>query len=371
MRLSSSSLAWIAVPVTTALALLLQCSSSSSTQVFTVNPGLDDGSLPTIDASITDPGLQPPPQDTVCPDDAGACLSGTAEAGVFAIPPAEIQASLYGLFPFATGDAGPAPLGVQKVAKDGTWAFGGVPVGQHYFVRFDPGYALDAGANLEAGAVTWIGPLAIPDDADASIGVTVKPAELQVFEQGAPGGAMQLDALLARVAEATPGGSSVSVLIGSTPTAVPYDPTRGYYYLPFTTPPAAQTSYRFTTSPEAGTPTTWTLVSNPPATAGAVTAPAGAASVTVNRALTVSWTAAADADYVLIEVFQQVAAGYAQTFAVSPPDLTTTTETLPASAVPVAGTYLLDVGFVRANCPVTSDGCVRSSRVAAQQFTAQ
>ncbi|HEY4013377.1 MAG TPA: hypothetical protein VGM06_08570 [Polyangiaceae bacterium] len=344
-------------------ALLLRC-GSSQTEV-PVGPGFDAGSLVPPDGGFVVFDA-PPPSAAAC-DDATTCLSGVAVPGVFVDQPVELRATLYQGFPVNVGSG----IASQKVALDTTWAFDGLEAGTHYFVQFDPGYLSTMTSAEEAGLPTVTGPWVVPSEAGAGISVRANPAAITVFEQGAVGGAMHLDAVLARVDEPLPGASSVSVGVGDASVPLAFDTAQLGYLHQFASPPDAQPTYTIVSSaPDASVSVAWTLASSPPTTAGTITAPALGATVPANQDLPVIWTAGAEADYVSVTLFASVDGGYTQVFSAPSVSIDTTIVSIPAAQIP-AGSYLLNVGFVRAYCPAERDGCVHSSRVVSQPVAAQ
>jgi hypothetical protein len=361
MRLPLSAARWAGLMCVSA-ALLLRC-GSSQTEV-PIGPGYDAESLVPPDGGTII--FDAPPESTAC-DDAGACLSGFAVPGTFVNEPVELRATLYAGFPVAVGSG----IASEKVALDTTWAFDGLEAGTHYFVEFDPGYQDATTPAEQTGLPTVTGPFALPSDASTGISVRANPAALTVFEQGSVGGAMMVDGVLARVDEPTAGGSNVSVEIGDASVPVPYDLTQAEYKLQLPSPRAAQAAYTITTaSADGSAPVAWALASSPPTTAGTVITPALGATVPANQDLAVAWTVGPEADYVSFVLFASGDAGYTSVFSVPSVPIDTTIVSVPAAMLP-PGSYLLNVGFVRAYCPPDRDGCVHSSRVVTQPLTAQ
>jgi hypothetical protein len=336
--------------------------------------GFDAASLVPPDAGFII--IDAPPDSAAC-DDATVCLSGSAVPGVFVHQPNELRATLFGGFPGRLidldegGAAQQPPLASQKVALDTSWAFDGLDAGTHYFVELDPGYLnTPTTAAEDAGIATLTGPFVVPSD--GSVVLSAKPAEIAVYEQGLVGGLMQADTVFARVDEPTAGSSSVAVEIGDASIPLPYSSMQMGYFLQLASPLPAQALYTVLTAPlsDASSPVSWTLSSNPPATAGTLVLPAPNAQVSAGQDLQVTWSSGAEADYVSVTLFRTVAGGYAVAYSASSVPLDTTIVSVPAVDI-VAGSYLLNVGFVRANCPPERDGCVHSSRVVSQQLTAQ
>ena len=316
-----------------------------------------------------------------CNGDPTACLFGTAQlASGFGAPPTRPLARLFRGFPSALGgsslDGG--AVAQQIVAMDHTWAFSGLDAWAHYYVQFEPGFLGDAG--VLPSPATRIGPLVVPATG-ALIDVKVKPAQLDVFEVSSPGMAGTVDTASARLSEASPGSSSVSILIGTTETKMPYDSTTQSYSVTFrppppSTPPAAQSTYRVTTAPPSGSPTQWNLVADPPTFTGTIMSPAPGATVPAGKSIDVTWVLQ-PADYVVVDLFVRVNKDWVNVYTSSPPIAPdVSSEIIPAmiadgGAVTAAGSYLLNVSFAKANCPATADGCVHSSTVASEQLTVQ
>jgi hypothetical protein len=311
-----------------------------------------------------------------CNGDPTACLLGTAQlASGFVSPPTRPLARLFRGFPSATRgsslDGGAVPQ--QIVAIDHTWAFSGLDAWAHYYVQFEPGFSIDAG--VLPSPATRIGPLVVPATG-AAIDVQVKPAQLDVFEVSSPGMAGTVETASARLSEATPGSSSVSIRIGTTETKMTYDSTTHSYSVTFSTPPAAQPTYQITRAPLSGSPTQWNLVADPPTFTGAITSPAPGATVPVGKSIDVTWVLQ-PADYVIVDLFVRMNKSWVNVYTSSTPDAPdVSSETIPAvladgGTVTAAGSYLLNVSFAKANCPATADGCVHSSTVASEQLTVQ
>ena len=364
MRLPFSAAPWAGL-VSLSAGLLLRC-GSSQTEV-PVGPGLDAGTLVPPDAEFV--VFDAPPDSTTCDDDAGACLQGMAVPGSFVHPPAELRATLYEGFPVDVGFG----IASQKVALDTTWAFEGFEAGAHYFVQFDPGYSGERTAAEQAGIPTVVGPFVVPGDAGASVSVQANPADITVFEQGLVGAPMQIESVFARVDEATAGGSNVSIGLGDAGVPLPFDATQSGYLLQLASPLAAQPTYTVTVAsglPDASSPSRghWPRALRP--------APAPSRRRRLERwcpptrISPSSGPQVEEADYVSVALFAESDAGFAQAFSAPSVPLDTTIVTVPAMNLP-PGSYLLDVGFVRAFCPPERDGCVHSSRVVSEPLTAQ
>jgi hypothetical protein len=213
-----------------------------------------------------------------------------------------------------------------------------------------------------------------------AVDVRVKPVQVDVFESASAGAARQLESATARVMEDPEGSSTVSLLVGASQQAMPYDSKSLHAYaVSFPMPaPAAQPAYQLTTSSASGSSATWNLVADPAAFSGAITAPAAGATVTSGQPLKVTWAPQA-ADYIVVELFERIQGSWVDVYTSSPPRSSdVTSETIPApgmlaqdAGVVAAGSYLLNVSFTKANCPATADGCVHSSTVVNELLTVQ
>lgn len=335
------------------LAVLAACGDGTRASTPIDDAG---GGAETIDAGVA-------PSTQRCSADATRCLFGTAQADGFSLRPAILRAKLYRVFPF--GDA--TELVSQIVAKDGTWAFSGLDSWGHYYVQLEPGFP--RGARVSTGAATRVGPLSVPGSTGAPVAVTVRPVQIDVFEQGSAGGAMQVVAASAHLVEVTPGMANVSILVGATRTSLPYDSGTLAYAVQFSPPAPAQATYAITTSQTTVAPRTiWNLVAALPTFVGAIASPAASAVVPVAIDLTVTWPPQPEADYERVELFLQGHIVYASP-QVEPQDKTSAT--IPGSNLATPGSYLVSVAFGKANCPPTADGCVLASTVATEPITVQ
>jgi hypothetical protein len=373
MRLPWSAAPWAGLVCLCAV-FLVRCGSTQTEVPVGADSGLDAGSLDPPDARAV--VLDAPPATTAC-DDATVCLSGTATPGVFLNQPNELLATLYEGFPGsaafgASATNSPSLIASQKVALDTTWAFDGLDAGTHYFVELDPGYLTASMTKAEeTGIATVTGPFVVPSE--GGLVLSAKPVEIAVFEQGLVGGSMQFDTVFARIDEPEAGSSSVSVEVGDASMPLTYSTTMLGYVLQLASPPRAQALYTVLTAPvaDASSPVSWTLASNPPATGGVVVMPVPNAQVQAGQDLQIIWSPGAEDDYISVTLFAEDDAGnFALKYSASPVFLDTTIVAVPRADI-AAGTYLLNVGFVRANCPPTRDGCVHSSRVVSEQLTAQ
>jgi hypothetical protein len=346
--------ALVAVPL--GLAGLPSCGSSE--QVATA-----------VDAG--DGGSQATPATEACTGAASSCLSGTAKARGFSATPLGMQVNLFRVFP----SAGATPVATMPVALDGTWAFSGVPAWGHYYVQL----AADYGQPTTLTSIT--GPLTVPSTAPQAI--AVEPVQLTVLEQSV-GGVFEVYSAEALVFDPTSGApitgsASVAIKIGNTVTPMPWAAAAGgtmayIVEFPRASMPTAEAAYTITTSAAAlgPSPVSWQLAAAPPAFTGSIMSPANLATVTHGQPLPVRWPAQPAADYVVVELFNQVMGQWSPIYESPLPDgPDVTTETIPASKVAAAGPYLLNVDFSTASCPPAADGCVLSSTAAEAQVTAQ
>jgi len=307
-------------------------------------------------------------------------LTGTAASPRFTAKPVRMVAALYRVFPFGTE----RPLASQAVGGDGTWLFGGfldagadagLDPWAHYFVQIEADFNFDGGPT--GSAVSAIaGPLSVPSSG-GPIAVNVPPIELSVLESRVPGGAMQLQRVLAHVFDPATGGeikstATVTITVGGTPVPVPWSSADGgvdAYSLQFAQPPPAQPTYTVTVaSPEFGqAPATFQLVAAEPAFDGAIVSPDGGAPVPAGHALPVVWTAEPQADYEIVQIFTSGA--LASVFVSPEPAAPDEVEETVEAGLP-QGSYLLDVSYSKTNCPAIADGCVQANTVAAVNLTA-
>lgn len=340
------------------VSLAAACSSSTAP-----SPVQGDGGV------VGEGGVQPPPAHWGCSGEAGACLSGTATTKGFSKQPRYLFAELYRIFPLG----GSMPEAQETVATDGTWAFDDVPAWGHYFVR------VVADFGQSPAIATFAGPLAVPTTGGGPVAVTVQPVQAVASEHGMPGSYV-VDWASAHVfspadgSELQSGAAMVSIDVGGTMSPMPWTTTSGQslYFVDFTTPPAAQSSYTITASGQAfgSAPASWHLAASPPSFMPAVTTPANGGMVSASQMLSVTWPSQDAADYVTVGLFQ-VTDGGATAVGTNPPPQLSPDTTSQMLALPGPGSYVVDVYFTIAACPTTSDGCVLSSAVAATQFTAQ
>jgi hypothetical protein len=310
-----------------------------------------------------------------CNGAASSCLYGTARATGFSVSVSSFQVSLYNVFPSgpAAGNGWPKQ---HTVAKDGTWAFSGLDPWGHYYVQIVPAFITNP--TLTAGA--RVGPLAIPST-PGPVDVQVKPVQLDVLEEASPGVPSQLRRATAHVFdpasgnEVVQGGATASILVGSTPTPMPWKmfSNLSAYLVEFTPPPSpppAQAAYTMTTSLAAPTSATWTLASDPPTFMPTITAPPAGMSFPKGQDILVTWPLQPGADYETVQLYVSQNGGLAQTYASPTPDATDVNEErIPGMNLATPGSYLVVVAFVKSNCPASKDGCVHSSTLATQSIT--
>jgi hypothetical protein len=216
--------------------------------------------------------------------------------------------------------------------------------------------------------------------------VYVEPVQLLLLESKLAGGSWLAQWASAHAfdpsqASELEGTSTVDVVLGGTPVALPWQKADAgiapsSYYAQFSPAPAAQPTYSVVTAdPALGTvPLSWTLVANPPSFDGTIVSPANGSTLPANMDLTVTWMPEPTADYELTELFQrQVGGGWKNVYTSPQPNPAyVTSEPTPISGKLLpAGQYLLNVGLATANCPASADGCVFASSIAAAQFTLQ
>jgi hypothetical protein len=339
------------------------------------------------------------PPSAACPADAGPsgtfCLSGTVTAAAFTAPIQEVAANLYSLFPSGAATA----YATQTVAKDGTWAFSGLPVGPHYYVQISMFFQ-----QMAEPVSRIVGPFTA-DPSATPVQVPMKPIELDVLESrvsepmadsgvvvadgGVATGGLAIRSARAHVFDPSSGSeilgtASVAITVGGVTLPMPWDSGELAYFLELSTPLLAQANYTVTTSDpslDAGT-ASWLLIADPPLFDGEITLPVtGSGSVPVGQPLVVTWTPE-PADYVSLELFENEGAGDAASWQItypSPgapppgaPPLTLApdagTTSIPGSSLATAGAYLLNLAYSKSNCPVTADGCVSAAAIAAATF---
>jgi hypothetical protein len=323
----------------------------------------------TLLAACGDGGV---PNTTSCAGDRSACLFGTVHAGPFAASSSGFKASLYRAFPSGLAVAERS----QQVAKDRTWAFGGLATWAHYYVVIEPGFP--ARGVPSKTVATRIGPLAVPNASGLPVDVQVKPAELDVLQGSLSGAPQQVQVASARLFDVTTGdaigsGATVSITIGTTSTPMPWTQSASAYEVTFTAPPSASSTYQIVASPNSGAPqTTYNLVADAPDLAGSIASPPSGAAVAAGKDLTVTWSEVASADYEIVDLYRMANGSWSRVYTSPEPAASDrASETIPAASVAQPGDYLLNVAFAKANCPPTADGCVEANMVASELLIVQ
>jgi hypothetical protein len=244
-------------------------------------------------------------------------------------------------------------------------------------VQVNGGFAMNMGTDAATASsiAAIVGPLSVPSS--GPVNVLVKPVQLELYQVRQPGGQNVLEWASAHVFDPTTGfeladGANVEVLVNGAPTPMPFMPVngKGRYYVTFSPPVAAASSYQVTVAhPSFGsTPVMFQLTADPPTFDAALTTPASGSNVTVNQAFLVSWPAQPSVDYELLELFQGKQPTYVAA-ALDGPDILM--DTVPRSGVANPGMYNLNVAFAKASCPAQADGCVYCNTVASALLTAQ
>jgi hypothetical protein len=336
------------------------------------------------DAGAGDAATQPDPQ---CAAGAGVTfsLSGTAGISGFTTPvamtskmdPGGVLVSLYGLFPYGTQ---PSVSGTQKVPPGGTWTFRCLPAGAHYYVQAEAHFNVADARPASVAAIA--GPLTVPSS--GPVAVHVQPLQVEVLESRSAGSATrQLRWALVHLfdpatGDEVTGGATVAIDVGgSAPTPIPWrsDAPRsraGAYYVQFVSPPQALPSYTVTAS-LGGMSLSSKVVADPPTFDGAITSPSDGAMVAAGAPLTVAWTAQSQADYEIVELFQNTMGQLIDVYASPQPDgpsLTQEPTPIPGATL-TPGNYLLSVSYSKTNCPPDAAGCVHSDAVSAATLTAK
>jgi hypothetical protein len=346
------------------------------------SPASPESGAPAVDATVTsDASIGPTPaspaEKAACVANPASCLMGTAAATRFSVPPAQMKAKLYRVFPVGVEQ----PIETQLVDDAGAWTFGGSPdaglaAWAHYYVQMEADFNVDGGAPSAIAALA--GPLGVPSTG-APVGVDVPPVQLNVLESRAPGGSMQLQWVLAHVFDPATGdeivgSATVSIAVGGSSQTIPWsaaaDGGVNGYFRQFAAPPPAQASYTVSVSAlQFGqAPVTFQLVADVPAFDGAIVAPDGGAPVPAGKPLSVTWAAEPQADYEVVQIF--TSSGLASVYVSPQPDPPDqTTETIVPGLD--AGSYLLNVSYSKTNCAATADGCVQANTVSAGSFIAQ
>jgi hypothetical protein len=341
-------------------ALLVACPSTPPAD--TGGDGGDAGE----DGGTTEEGGYVTPQTEACTGASTACLSGSASTTGFTTSPRHMEVHLFRGYP----SVGSAEISTIPVALDGTWAFSGVAAWDHYFVQV----VADFGQPVAIAAVA--GSLTVPSST-GPVAVQVPPVQLSVLQEAQPSGAVQLVSALAYVFDPSTGAAvsnaTVAIEVGGAPQPLVWTSvtsTASAYVLKFPAGTAAQASYTVTTALSGSSSTsTWTLSSPTTSLSPTLTAPSSGGTVPAGQPLTVSWPELAS-DSELVELFTQQAGAWTSAYQSPPDDADVTQQTVPGADV-TAGPLLINVDFLLGSCPVTSDGCVAATYVAASQVTAQ
>ena len=348
------------------LALLASCSSSSGT--LEPPPGTDAG----VDGS-----LPPPPKTATCTGSTSTCLLGTVSTSQFALAPTGTQVSLYDVYPYGAV----TPVGRQPLAEDGTFAFSGlsVSVGTAYYIQAESVFGPGA-AKMGNGVASVAGPFSLPSP--ASIAIQMKPVFLEALQQRPSGGGSTTLAWAsghvfdpATGAEVT--DATVSFSNGTKSWPMPYGKNAGgisSYYVAIEAGVAGGTAFTVTTGGGALKlpQKTWNLTGEPATFDGSVSSPSPGAAVPAHSPLTVTWVPAAGATYEVVQLFATQGTMQTPVFLSPAANATTVmTETIPASALAAAGSYLLNVAYSNASCPPAADGCVYNNSTVPVMFTAQ
>jgi hypothetical protein len=314
-----------------------------------------------------------------CTGDSAFCLSGSVTAAAFSAPSKTVEVQLFSVFP----GLNQVPDATQLLTLGGTWAFGGLSPSVPYYLQV----VVEFDTVNEVSRV--VGPLYVPGDGGAFT-IDVPPVSLNLLEAQTAGGAPMLELASATLFDPATGaqvvdGGTVTLALGDASVVLPWNPARSAfsYVAPAQTP--GQSTYAVTVTPPGATPapTVWQLAVDPP-TGDAVIAslaPAGDAGPVVagdasadatlpaNTPLVATFSGPADSDYVQVELFEQEGGAWTQRYESPAPEAPTTTqEVIGAPRLASPGTYLIDVLYTKANCPLTAAGCVQAAAAAAQQF---
>ena len=354
------------------LLLLSTAGCPSSGTVAPPDATAGDGGPSGFDTDAAGKAFQP--QTSAC--EGGVCVSGTAALDPLFVPrcvsPWQVcmtwQVALFSVYPAGSQP----PLASELVAMDGTWAFGGLDaaaLGSHYYVQAVALFDTDAGPST---ATAVAGPFGTPA---SGVSLVVRPLQVTAYESRLAGGTMQLDWVLVRLFDPATGspitsGAQVAITVGGATTQlVPTSGASGsVYYVAFAQPPAAQGTYTVTAShPAFGhAPLSAQLVADPPTFDGAITSLDGGAQ---KAPLTVSWTAQAQADYEIVELYSAQDGGWATPPVFTSPAPNPPDRTSEMTGPLEAGTYLVNVAYAKASCPADAGGCVQSNSVAAGTVT--
>jgi hypothetical protein len=363
-----------------ALGILLALATAGCPSSGTVAPEALDG---TVLIPEGDSGLFKQPATSSACSDPAHCLSGTAvlgfgDGGLTCISGqcTTWQIDLFGSYPGGNGQPIARPV---LIARDNTWVFDGVGleggVSPGYYVQVSAVFATgtDAGSVV---ASTVVGPLTLPT---TDAGITLSPVQVAAYESRGADAGQGLDWVLARLYDPKTGApiasdASVSVNAGVDGGSTDLAPTvlspgtTPVYYVAFAQPPAAQGTYTITASHPAygDAGIVLQLVADPPTFDGMITS----ASAGDGGAVTVAWTAEPQAGYEVVSLFAEDSdGGLVATPAYSSPAPIPNRQTSVTTGPLDAGTYLVNVAYAKANCPIGAGGCVQASAVAAATTT--
>jgi hypothetical protein len=291
----------------------------------------------------------------------------------FNLPYQDAKVQLYAVFPYGTGN----PVTESASTRDGKFAFDALDPGAKYYLKALAKFTTPAGTFAVASVV---GPLVVPSPAPLEL--HVRPVFLEALEQRPAGGQLALAWASAHVYDPNTAqdlsDATVSLKAGGK-----------QYPMPWGTNLSGQKSYFADLSKAgAGAATqleidvqhatfaggaTFNLVAEAPDFDPSVTSPAEAATISLGKPLDVAWKSDARAAYALVQFFRKEGGGvFTPRYASDAPrGLAVTTETIPGSAVDVAGDYLLNLQLARPTCPADADGCVYNTSTAAVDLTAK
>jgi hypothetical protein len=329
------------------------------------------GEAPPQDAGSSDVVV---PDTAACMGDPKSCLSGKMTLSGFTVAYEAAKVELYRVFP----NGAAAPVDFQILAKDGTFAFSGVNPWAHYYLR---GVVRFGDPMTGSAVATTRGRFVVPIAAGTSFDLVVQPVQLELLETKSAG-SRALAFVSAHVYDPASGRDLTDAVVtfngSGSPTPMPYTTNASgtkSYYVAFNPPVAANGAFSIATSHAAlgATPITWDMTPEASLFDGALTAPADGASIKANTDLPVTWPAQANADYAIVLLFSKANGMYTATY-VSPSSIASdvSSETIPGSKIPSAGTYLLNVDTAQAACQLgTTKGCTYLIHPASATLTAQ